>query len=192
MSSAAETLLLPEGGVRLHRRHFVALAVLGGLGALGLPARAASMRARLVGRYVYVGGERERAARDKAIDDVVADMNIIVRSIARSRLKAANPIPRKVAIAISDRTITVTLDSRVYQAPADGSPVKVKGITGDELELRYHLDERELRQEFTGDSGGRNNRFRPMGDDRVRIKVRVHSDQLPKPLVYQLTYGTRR
>ena len=64
-------------------------------------AHAASEQAdRFVGSYAFAGGERERAALDAAIDEVVAEMNFLVRDVARSKLRESNPIPDNVTIEL--------------------------------------------------------------------------------------------
>jgi hypothetical protein len=144
---------------------------------------------RFAGRYRHAGGERERKARDDAIDDVVDDMNFIVRGIARSRLREANPIAKSLGIAKKGKMLTITFDKRHYTGPIDGRTVKVVGVTGDEVSMRFQISNGRIRQIFQGDDGGRVNDFSLDGEGRVALSVRVHSDKLPKDLRYQLTYA---
>lgn len=147
-----------------------------------------SVLERLLGSYRHAGGERDKKARDDAIDDVVKHMNVLVRSIARSRLEQANPIPARVRIARIGDDLSISMDDRSYRAPIDGRSVKVKGITGDELEMHFRVDGQTLVQIFEGDGGGRINRFSPSGDGELTMKVRVFSERLPKDLEYRLGY----
>jgi hypothetical protein len=140
-----------------------------------------------LGRFRHSGGDSDRKARDKAIDDVVAGMSILVRGIARDRLKEANPIAAKLAFSTTDKDLTVAMDARSYTGPRDGGKVKVKGITGDEMEMHYAIATARIEQVFAAGEKGRTNRF-SLDGDTVAMRVRVHATQLPKDLVYTLTY----
>lgn len=140
-----------------------------------------------VGTYKHTGGDKEREARDEAIEDVIASMNILSRTVAREKLKSANVIPAAISIASDGTNLTISLDSRVYTAPLDGSKVKVTGITGDKLDLSYSVTASKIEQRFTAEGKGRTNAFTKSGETLV-VNVRVHSTQLPKDLKYKLTY----
>ena len=146
--------------------------------------------AAFLGTYRHAGGDQERKLRDKAIDDVVAGMSIIVRGIARDKLKEANPIAEVLTFAATAKDLTVKMDARAYTGPRDGGRVKVKGITGDELEMRYEIRAGRIDQIFVGEDKGRMNGF-TLAEGVVAMRVRVHSTQLPKDLVYKLTYAKK-
>jgi hypothetical protein len=182
---------------RRSRRLFLGLVLSAGTLALVSPAIAAPggpasgpVRAvdNIVGRYRFSGGARERKARDDAIDDVVRDMNIVVRAIARGRLKKANRIPARVRIERNAMQLTISLDGRSYTAPINGRSVEVTGITGDKLQMRYRVRGDSIEQIFQGDSGGRVNTYRADSRSRLRLAVRVFSQHLPKDLRYTLSY----
>ncbi|MFO0550376.1 MAG: hypothetical protein U0271_18420 [Polyangiaceae bacterium] len=139
------------------------------------------------GSYQYAGGDKEREARDAAIEDVISGLNPLVRSIARDRLTAAMAIDKAIGISSDATNLTVTQDAQVYAAPLSGSAVKVKGLTGDDLNLSYAVSSAKLEQKFVGDEGGRTNTYTRSGDQLV-MNVRVFSDKLPKDLKYKLTY----
>lgn len=145
----------------------------------------------LLGNYVHVGGKAEQDAVLEAIDDVVADMNVFARGIARDRLRESNPVPKKLEISRNGDEITIAFDGRKYAAPLDGSSVKVVGVTGDTLDYRVSLGEDKLRQHFAGGKGKRVNTLRRRGDKRLKVAVKVSSDSLPKPLQYTLTLERR-
>jgi hypothetical protein len=142
----------------------------------------------LLGSYRHAGGDGDRAARDRAIDRVVAEMSVLVRAIVRNRLKSTNPINPKLQLSADAHHLTVKLGARTYSAPLDGSPVTVTGITGDELELRHHVTPTHIEQRFTGPDGGRVNTF-TLHHKRLVMSVRVFSPRLPKDLTYKLTYA---
>lgn len=149
--------------------------------------RAEGAEKAFLGTYKHSGGDKDREARDAAIDDVVSTMNIVSRTIARERLKSANAIAGVVAITSDGTSLTISLDSRVYTAPLAGTSVKVTGITGDKLDLSYAISTGKIEQKFSGDGKGRVNTFTKSGDN-LTMSVRVYATQLPKDLSYKLAY----
>ena len=142
---------------------------------------------QLVGTYAHVGGQAERDAVLAAIEDVVSDMNVIVRGIARSRLQASNPVPKTISIGRDGETIIVAFDQREHTVPLDGSIIQVVGVTGSTLDYRITVSEGQLKQHFAGSKGTRVNTMQRRGDDRLKVSVKVSSDSLPTPLEYSLT-----
>ena len=140
-----------------------------------------------LGSFRHAGGDKERELRDKAIDDVVGEMNFLVRSIARDRLKTSTAIAAAVKLSSDASSLTVALDSRIYTAPLNGRSVKVTGITGDKLDLSYRVTDGRIEQSFRGDERGRVNTYSLDGEKLV-MQVRIYSSQLPKDLKYKLTY----
>lgn len=144
----------------------------------------------LAGEYAFAGGEDERQALERAIDAVVSDMSLLVRGLARHRLRGANRVPARLAIARRGDEVIVSLDERRYAARPGGPPVHVIGVTGEELVLRLTLAEGGLAQRFTGARGERHNLLVRMPDGRLRLRVRVTSPRLPRPLAYELTFAS--
>ncbi len=140
-----------------------------------------------LGTYEFAGGDSERRDLDQAIDSVVSSMNFLVRGIARSKLKKANPVIQTISIAQDATTMTVTLDDRVYRAPLDGSKVGVKSILGDDMSMAYLIAPMMLSQLFTGDEKGRTNQFSAT-EAGCTMLVRVFASRLPKDLNYALSY----
>lgn len=143
---------------------------------------------RHAGKFGFAGGETERDAVLAAIDDVVAEMNPFARGIARERLREANRVPELIEIARNEDLVAIQFDDRRYEAPLDGSPVEVVGVTGDALTYRLSVKHERVRQSFVGEKGGRENTLALHGEHGLALSVRVTSDSLPKPLAYRLTY----
>jgi len=141
---------------------------------------------RFLGTYRYAGGEAEKIARDRAIDDAVSTMSILIRGIAKDRLLEANPIPGQLLFTGGGMTFAIVMDGRAYAAPTDGTKVKVNTITGDIMDMHYTLGP-DLEQFFRDSAKGRANRFELQGNKLV-MHVRVFADVLPKELVYDLTF----
>ncbi len=144
--------------------------------------------AAFLGTYAYDGGDKERKARDKAIDAACSELSPLIRGIAREQLLAANAIASSIAFSADKKNVTVSADARNYRAPLDGSKVRVRVPTGDEMDLRYAVKTGRVDQLFEGDDRGRTNRY-TLGDDDVLVMgVRVFASQLPKDVLYKLTY----
>lgn len=144
---------------------------------------------KVLGCHAFAGGDKERKALAEAIDEVASDFNFVLRPIVRSRLEEANPVIERLCLARRGDAVTVSLDERKYSAPLSGKPVKVTGITGDELALHLKVGKTSLWQIFQGDEGGRINGFGSTESGNVEMKVRVFSERLPRDLIYTLTYS---
>jgi hypothetical protein len=140
------------------------------------------------GKFGFSGGDSERNAVLTAIDDVVGEMNPLARAIARERLREANRVPELIEISRNEDLVAIYFDDRRYEAPLDGSPVEVVGVTGDTLTYRLSVKPERVRQSFVGEKGGRENTLTIRGEHGLALGVRVTSDSLPKPLAYRLTY----
>ncbi|NUP13698.1 MAG: hypothetical protein HOW73_47285 [Polyangiaceae bacterium] len=145
-----------------------------------------SPAAQFVGTFKHVGAQAEVEARDAAIDGVVGQMGMLSRGIARDRLKESNPVASTISVSADQGSVTIAMDDRSYTAPLDGTPVKVKGITGDELDLSVKIGD-GLEQTFSGDEKGRINSMR-IENNRLILTVVVHAEALPTKLTYTLTY----
>lgn len=173
----------------LRRLRLAVLAAL--IGPLVTPAHARPAHDPLdevLGCHEYSGGKRQREALEGAIEDVADEFNPFVRPIVRSRLKKANPIAARLCFERNGDELSVTMDARRYRAPLNGKTVKVKGITGDELELRLEIGEYLVSQIFRGEEGGRVNAFYPTKAGGIEMRVRVFSERLPRSLEYGLSY----
>ncbi len=125
---------------------------------------------------------------DKAIDAACSELSPLIRGIAREQLLSANAIASSIAFSADKKNVTVSADARNYRAPLDGSKVRVRVPTGDEMDLRYAVKTGRVDQLFEGDDRGRTNRY-TLGDDDVLVMgVRVFASQLPKDVLYKLTY----
>ena len=174
---------------KLGRRELLTVAGAGAIATI-VPIRAAHAQdeiAPFLGTFNFSGGDKERAGLTKAIDDLVSEMNFIARGIARDKLKKANPIPSMIGFASDPKILTVTFDSRTYTAPLDGSPVKVKGILGDDMALAYKIGPSRIDQLFIGDEKGRTNTLHLDGTT-CTMNVRIYASKLPRDLLYTLTF----
>ncbi|HVY44263.1 MAG TPA: hypothetical protein VHB21_00230 [Minicystis sp.] len=181
----------------------VASAALGGCGAAAAPAVAGgetglppdigqplapdSPARAFIGTYRFVGSDAEREAVVRAIDESVAQLGSFVRGFAKSRLLAANRIPAELVMMGGGNSFVVLVDKRPYAGLLDGTPVKVKVSTGDEMDMSFKFGA-EMVQTFSDPKKGRVNRFELRGD-RLVMHVRVYATQLPEQVTYDLTFA---
>jgi hypothetical protein len=142
----------------------------------------------LLGDYRYAGGSQQRKSVGHAIDDVVDDMSVFARSIARSRLTKANKVPARLEIANDGDAITVSIDGKAYTATLGGKSVRVRD-QGQRSQLRYELRGDSLYMFLDGAEGDRINVFTPReGGDGVTMRVTIKSSKLPDAIGYRLSY----
>lgn len=142
-----------------------------------------------VGRYRFVGGHAELEARDAAIEEVVAELNVLIRGMARDRLTKANPIPKTLKVSREGDELSVSHDGRERTVNLDGKAVTTKNLFGNPIEYRVEVDQRRLREFIVGEGGRQANTWRRKGSGRIVVKVQVSSPRLPKSLVYSLTFA---
>jgi hypothetical protein len=141
-----------------------------------------------LGPFRHSGGDKDLKARDRAIEGVVSEMSFLVRKMARDRLTAANAIAQAIIFSRTATSLTIAMDARVFTGPLDGSKTKVTSSGDTEIDMSYVLSKDSLTQNFERDGRGRINTFTLDGDKSLRLDVRVFADELPKDLVYKLSY----
>ena len=157
-------------------------------GAEPTPEAIASPIDGLLGEYRYSGGSSQRKSVGKAIDEVVDDMSVFTRNIAKNRLTKTNKVPARIEIANDGDAITVSIDGRVYTATLGGKSVRVMA-QGYRSQLRYELRGDSLYMFLDGEEGDRINVFTPREDGKgVTMRVTIKSPKLPDAIGYRLSY----
>jgi hypothetical protein len=154
------------------------------------PAAAHAQPAGLRGTFVL-----DRAASadvNAAIDRAVAPLNVVVRQIARPRLRRTNQPYGRVVLDWSPAEVSITTDARapIRTAPA-GTPVRWRRPEdGEWLNVSTVWQGATLRQTFAAEDGQRVNDYTLSPDGRtLTLNVTVTSPRLPRPLTYRLVYG---
>lgn len=165
-----------------------AWAIFGGflLGMASFPATADDPR--IAGHYVLVSGRS--ASVEVAVEKAVAEMNFVVRPVARSRLNKTNQPYKHITLATTPGMLSITTDKRApIVAPADGSPVKWRREDNELLNVSMQWRGSALQEVFAAEDGKRVNQFELSPDGReLKLIVTVTSTRLPKPLSYTLVY----
>jgi hypothetical protein len=151
---------------------------------------------RYVGTYRYIGGAEEIRALDAAIEEVVSQMNFLIRGIARRRLREPNLPSEKLIISSKDEQIRIDRPGQpAVSAPADGRPITWRHPEdGDVFEVQHGIDERGvLYQRFKGERSVSRNRFVfPDDGESLIIHTEIEADRLPAPLRFKMTYRRLR
>jgi hypothetical protein len=158
------------------------------LGVLALGLGGASWAVSpLDGRYAL--DKARSASVDKAIDETVAKMNFVTRSVARSRLAKTNTPPAKVNIVVADR-VEIDLGAKPVSMSPDGKAVAWTRPDGETFQVSVRQEGERLIEQFQGADGSRRNTFSLLdGGKALAMDVQVESPKLPQPLRYRLVYS---
>lgn len=131
------------------------------------------------------------------INRSIARMNVLVRQIARPRLRATN-IPFPQLIFSIDENVSVDMPGYPsVSSPANGEPVLWHRRTGRActqvarscVEVTTRWEGQRLVQTFRSEDGERQNVFTVSPDGmKLTMVATMTSPRLPAPLVYRLIY----
>jgi len=156
---------------------------------------AASNHERISGEFVYVGGDKEAAARNAAIDDATDDMFFAIRGTARRRIRNSTPIAPRVRISFGDGNISVfAAGDPPAVSPENGKQINHKSREGDMIKLSQQItaDDR-LTQTFVADNGGQTILYTVSPDGKTLwVSHTIRSSRLPKDVRWTLTYQRAR
>lgn len=181
---------------RAHLPLFLAIAPLAA--ALLLPSPTAVSQAPSL---PPVEGEWRLATRnpeaviDRAIVDVVNEMNFFVRDIAASRIDEALNAEQRVAIESGEaRRVRLAIDQwGPVELPLDGRAQRVRDSRGEPIRARALVRAEHLTLEQITDEGTRVTYFSPgPSPDTMTMAVRVRSPRLPRDIVYHLRFARSR
>ena len=132
------------------------------------------------------------------INTAVARMNVVVRQIARPRLRSTNTAYPRLVMAYDQSKVQVDMAGRPsVSSPANGQPVlwqRDTGATctqlkGDCVRVTHEWNGGALTQSFQAEDGRRVNAFTVSPDGRtMTMNVTITSPRLPQPLTYKLVY----
>jgi hypothetical protein len=155
------------------------------------PPATPDVRTRAAGApFAFVGGDRERSALAGAIERTVADVNFLIRGIARGRLTDRNQPYARITFRFPPGFIEVLAEGRpLFRSPDNGAAATWRGPDGAEYRITQRVDGDTIVQEVGNADGTRRNVFRISPDGHVlTMSARVSSSRLPSALQYALTY----
>ncbi len=145
---------------------------------------------RFAGTYRYVGGAAQRQAIDDAIEAAVRELNALIRSIGRKRLRESNPVREQMTIAVNGDKVTMTFaPGRVLTATINGPAVPWTSESGKPIQVKLSLVNGRLVHNFTSEDGSRRSVYTlDETGDRLTLSVLLNSDRLTNPIKYALSY----
>jgi len=144
---------------------------------------------RFVGQYAFAGGEAQRSALRDAIEELVAQLNAVIRGVAREKLAETNPVFEKVSIERKGGQLVLRYGAHTNACNLDGSTSDVEGIDGSSLTCRLSMHGDALVHRVDGSRGGRVNTLTLGEGGRMTMSTRVHSKLMPADLRYSLTFA---
>jgi hypothetical protein len=145
------------------------------------------------GIYAFAGGESQRSAFTRAIDEVVEQMNVVIRGIARQRISARVKIqPRIVVANRSDGLFFVHEPLPPRLAKLDGTTQRMVNAAGDRIDVTYtRAGSAVIEAIRSGRSSQRNTyRFAP-AHGVLTFTAEIESPMMPGVIRYSLTYRRR-
>jgi hypothetical protein len=142
---------------------------------------------KFIGTYRWVGGVPEQRVLWQRIQSIANTFNFIAKGIVRDKLAAGNVIAKEIRIEADADTLVIYRDKTNVTASLDGTSTKVKSSTGEMMDMSFKVEGNEIVQTSTGINKGRVNRYE-LKDGKLIVHTRVHSTQLPKELLYEMTY----
>ncbi len=133
------------------------------------------------------------------INTAVARMNVVVRQIARPRLRSTNVAYPQLVINYDQQHVRVDMQGRPsVSSPANGQPVlwqretgrTCTQVRGDCVRVTTEWENGRLEQTFQAEDGQRVNLFSVSPDgNTLTMNVTITSPRLPSPLTYRLVYN---
>ena len=142
------------------------------------------------GRYKYAGGRAQREKLEQQIEQVVSQLNFMIRGMARSRMiDGLSPWPT-LDFEFGDNQVVFRRPGEpVIRGPLDGSPVDWKNKQREAIQVRMTFKDQTLRIRYKGDGSDSryNYSFRDEGK-RLDIRAAIDHVRMPSTLKYGLTY----
>ncbi|MBB4638864.1 hypothetical protein [Longimicrobium terrae] len=133
------------------------------------------------------------------INTTVARMNLVVRQIARPRLRSTNTAYPHLSVFTQNNTVRVDMQGRPsVSSPSTGTPVMWQRETGrtctqlkgDCVRVTSTTTGNQITQTFTAEDGQRVNVYTLSPDgNTMNMNVTITSPRLPQPLTYRLVYN---
>ena len=160
-----------------------------------LAAQATEEGSPLNGHFVQVDEAEAQASIDAGVERVVAELNILLRPLARAYLRRVTRYCSEPVIRIEGRTLDYACgEAQLMTAELDGKPFSW-GLKGEEDAYTARLsqpDERTLVMFFENDLGSRTNTFQADEDGAsLTLSASLEGDLLPVPLSFSMRYRRR-
>lgn len=132
------------------------------------------------------------------INESIRRMNVLVRQIARPRLRATNTAYPQLVISYGENVQVDMAGRPSVSSPANGQPVlwhretgrTCTTVSGDCVRVTTSWENGRLTQRFEAEDGVRTNVYSVSQDgNTLSMNVTITSPRLPQPLTYRLVYN---
>ena len=162
-----------------------------------LPSALTAQAATLRGNWTINRQQSDNL--ETAINRAVARMNVVVRQIARPRLRSTNTAYPNITMSYDQSSVRVDMAGRPsVSSPANGQPVlwhrqtggTCREMKGDCVRVSAEREGGNLKHTFQAEDGRRVNVYSVGADGKtMTMNVTVTSPRLPQPLTYKLVYN---
>ena len=144
----------------------------------------------LTGTYAWTATPEEKAAIEAAVEEGARQVNRLIRSVARGRLRESTAPFKKLAFSQSDGTVMMKRDDDTpITGAVDGEPFEWKRKDGKVFTVAQTLSTNVLTQTFTdSDKNTRVNQHIFADDGTLSLVITLKSSSLETPISYRLAY----
>jgi hypothetical protein len=185
-------MVMPHGQLRIAFGTAIAVVALAWTPDAGRANAPKPALDRFVGVYRFVGGPKEVREVERAIDDAVDELNVLIRGIARRRLEEPNLPTDELRISVDGDSITIARSGQPeISAPTTGRVVTWENPdNGNELRVAHVVvKDGRLEQRLIGDRGVSKNVFALARDGRLTVQTTIDADKLPSTIRFSTTYA---
>jgi hypothetical protein len=139
------------------------------------------------GKWIYASGAK---ARDAAVEELVAEVNGLLRNKVRSELKEGTEIPDWVDMHLQVDSCQLTVEADMnpeVSSELGGDPVHFVDAHGRTTKVQRVPKSDAIRERGERGLGKREATYRVQNDALV-IDVKLTHPAMPEPLLYRLTY----
>lgn len=144
---------------------------------------------RLQGAWRCTSVASARQARDRAIDAATDDMSVLIRGIARRRLRSEMPIPARIEVAGSGSAFRAHVGAYHLDFAADGRSHPFTDPFDNEMQAKQRFRSGKLVQTMRGDDATLTHSLALSADgSTLTLTVTIESHHLPGDVVFRVRY----
>ncbi len=152
------------------------------------PAEAREL-ASFAASYRYAGGQTEKDKAVAAVEEIVAELNFMIRGMARKALKKSSSPKPSEHIKVDGDKVTLRLGDQHVTLVVGGAPVEHRGDDRKSYQMSLKHKGDKLVLKVTGSKSTTIKTYRLSEDgSRLKIKTRINHPMMHKPLVYKFSY----
>lgn len=145
--------------------------------------------ARLQGAWTCTSVSTARQGRDRAIDSATDDMSILIRGIARRRLRDEMPIASRIQVSGSGSSFRAHVGAYHLDFAADGRSHPFTDPFDNEMRAKQRFRSGKLVQTMTSDDATLTHSL-SLSDDgaTLTLTVKIESHHLPGDVLFHVRY----